>query len=72
MKKRGFMLLVVFMAAIFLTSCGNKSQKSEDSKQKNSKKIIVGYDLYEPYAYIDEKGNITGSDICCKIIRHTW
>ena len=63
MKKRGFMLLAVFMMAIFLTSCGNKSQKSEDSKQKNSKKIIVGYDLYEPYAYIDEKGNMTGSDI---------
>ena len=63
MKKRGFMLLVVFITAIFLTSCGNKSHKSEDSKQKNSKKIIVGYDLYEPYAYIDEKGNITGSDI---------
>lgn len=63
MKKRGFMLLAVLITAIFLTSCGNKSKKRENSQQKNLKQIMVGYDLYEPYAYIDEKGNITGSDI---------
>ena len=64
MKKKSFMLLVVFITAMFLTSCGNKSQKAvQDSKQKNPKQIIVGYDLYEPYAYINEKGNVTGSDI---------
>lgn len=63
MKKRGFMLLAVFMAALFLTSCGNKSQKIKNSKQQHLKQIIVGYDLYEPYAYINEKGTITGSDI---------
>ena len=57
------MLLVVFMTAMFLTSCGDKSQKVQGSKQKNAKQIIVGYDLYEPYAYINEKGNVTGSDI---------
>lgn len=63
MKKRSFILLLVFITAVFLTSCGSKSQKAEESKKNNSKKIIVGYDLYEPYAYIDEKGNVTGSDI---------
>lgn len=63
MKKRGFMLLAVFITAIFLTSCGNKPQKAENAHQKNLKQIIVGYDLYEPYAFMDEKGTITGSDI---------
>lgn len=62
MKKRSFMLLVVFIMAIFLTSCGNQS-KEQHTKQKNQKQIIVGYDLYEPYAYVNEKGNTTGSDI---------
>lgn len=63
MKKRGFMLLAVLMTAIFLTSCGDKSEEVQHSKQKNQKHIVIGYDLYEPYAYIDEKGNMTGSDI---------
>lgn len=63
MKKRGFMLLVVFITTIFLTSCGDKSKQKQYSKQKNQKQIIVGYDLYEPYAYVNEKGNTTGSDI---------
>lgn len=63
MKKRGFILLAVLITAMFLTSCGDKSQTNKDSKQNNLKKIIVGYDLYEPYAYIDEEGDVTGSDI---------
>lgn len=57
------MLLVVFITAIFLTSCGNQSKEKQYAKQKNQKQIIVGYDLYEPYAYVDEKGSTTGSDI---------
>ena len=63
MKKKGFMLLMVFIIALSLTSCGNRSQKVQDSKQKNQKQIIVGYDVYEPYSYINEKGNVSGSDI---------
>ncbi len=65
MKKRGFILLVISLTAIFLTSCVGRSKetKNSNSKQKNQKQIIVGYDLYEPYAYINEKGKISGSDI---------
>lgn len=63
MKKRVFMSLVVCITAIFLTSCGDKSKEKQYAEQKNQKQIIVGYDLYEPYAYVNEKGNTAGSDI---------
>lgn len=62
-EKRGFILFAVFITAIFLTSCGDKSKQEQQARQKNQKQIVVGYDLYEPYAYVDEKGSITGSDI---------
>ena len=63
MKKRGFILFFLMLNILFFTSCTNKVGVGKDQSTKDSKKLNIGYDIYSPYTYVDEKGNMAGIDI---------
>lgn len=63
MKKRGFILFFLMLNILFFTSCTNKVGVAKNQSTKNCKKLNIGYDIYSPYTYVDEKGNMAGIDI---------
>lgn len=53
MKKIISLVLAIIMLAVVLTSCTSK---------KNEKELVIGYTLYEPMNYKNEKGELIGFD----------
>lgn len=63
MKRKSFILLFIMLNILIFTSCTNKVGVTKKKTSKDRKELKIGYDMYDPYTYIDEKGNITGIDI---------
>ncbi len=58
-KHKGGVLLLLFVALLFLFGCDSQvAQKAESF----DKKIVVGIDAYPPFSYIDENGDSIGID----------
>lgn len=53
--------LVLFFIALF--SFNGCSKKTVIKKTEPSKKIVVGFDHFSPYSYVDIDGNFTGIDV---------
>lgn len=64
-RKRHLILYTVFLCMILISIalCGCSRQ----SQQKQIPKLIIGYDEYRPFCYIDENGNPSG--ICMEIAK---
>ena len=55
MKKILALILTLVVAMSCFVACGDKKEATDD-------KLVIGYTIYEPMNYMDDKGNLTGFD----------
>ena len=59
--RKGFLgLICLTVAALLVVGCGALNTNSTSTSNKPT--IKVGIDIYEPYTYYDDNGQITGFD----------
>lgn len=63
MRKRRLLVLFILMTGLLLFTACTTKQTAKKGRAEHKKQLVIGYDLYKPYAYINDKGKCTGSDI---------
>lgn len=60
--KAFFGILCVAVAALLVVGCATLDAKPTSTSTSNKPSVKVGIDIYEPYTYYDDNGQITGFD----------
>lgn len=60
--KAFFGILCVAVAALLVVGCATLDAKPTSISTSNKPSVKVGIDIYEPYTYYDDNGQITGFD----------
>ena len=61
--RKGFLgLICLTVAALLVVGCSALNINSASTSASNKPTIKVGIDIYEPYTYYDDNGQITGFD----------
>lgn len=62
MKKLIAVIMAVLMVALCFAACGNKENPKDEPKENKKETIVVGYTIYEPMNFENEKGELVGFD----------